>query len=389
MSSLHRNTLIRDFPPLLRINRRARGVFRSGFSLVELLVSITVLSVMLLMIVSLLSTTQQTWSSAKTRVSQFRDARVAFEAMTRNISQATLNTYLDYYDEQGNRIEPVYDDSYNSNSPPIEPDHYDRYSELHFLVDNAANLFGATVPSSTHAIFFQAPLGDTAQEDYRVLGNLLNARGYFVVFSDDRLQSPAFLRNKVVPKWRFRLMEYRPPSERNQIYETPEDFTDWYGSDFNEILRNSRVIADNVIALVISPVTSADSEDPNRFDIAPDYKYTSQKEQGAGGTDPVSRRQRHQLPPLLKITMVAMDEESANRLLLNEETEVSELVPAGLFVDAAAFDDDLKELEDFLAKRGDFEDVEGLTINYRIFSATVSIRGSKWSDEKLVAVPGG
>ena len=50
-----------------------------AFTLAELLVSMTVLSILLLMLTQLLSQVQQTWSYSEARISQFREARVAFD----------------------------------------------------------------------------------------------------------------------------------------------------------------------------------------------------------------------------------------------------------------------------------------------------------------------
>ena len=72
--------------------RRARTL---GFTLVEILVSLGVLSILLLVTANVINQVQKTWSAAAARVSQFREARVAMEVLSRNISQAALNTYVD------------------------------------------------------------------------------------------------------------------------------------------------------------------------------------------------------------------------------------------------------------------------------------------------------
>ncbi len=346
----------------------ARRPRRRGFSLVELLISISVLSVLLLMIVSLLDKTQETWGAAKTRVSQFRDARIAFESLTRNLSRATLNTYYEYYDDAGDRMVVAYGRQGGTSEVPLQPSYYDRFSELHFLVDDAARLFSGDVETNTHAIFFQAPLGDVETAQYRNLGNLLNGRGYFIHYSDDSAQMPGFLASTYPPKFRSRLMEYRPPSERNRIYDTPDDYTDWYGQDFGEVTANSRVIADNIIALVISPLLSQE-DNPVSYSIAPNYFYDTQNENNP--------RTKHQLPPLVRVTMVAIDEESALRLGLDASDSPDDLVNPDYFRLAGRFQDDLADLERDLV-----EDLP-IKVNYRVFSATVGIRGSKWSDESL------
>jgi uncharacterized protein (TIGR02599 family) len=69
-----------------------------GFTLVELLVSTALLTGLVLILVSILDQTQKTWRFTRTKVEQFSGARAAFEAMTRRLSQATLNTYWAYDD---------------------------------------------------------------------------------------------------------------------------------------------------------------------------------------------------------------------------------------------------------------------------------------------------
>ena len=89
-------------PPALR--RR----YTAAFTLVELLVAMTVLLVLALMMVTLANQTNNIWRSSRTRIEAFQGARTAFERLTTNLSQATLNTYLDYYNSTaGFRHEPV------------------------------------------------------------------------------------------------------------------------------------------------------------------------------------------------------------------------------------------------------------------------------------------
>ena len=159
-----------------------QGESGKGFTLAELLVSMAVLSVLLLMLTQLLAQIQSTWTYSESRISQFREARVAFDIITKNLSQATLHTYLDYERDQNNQVI-----------------NYKRQSELHFITMEASDL-GTNKPG--HAIFFQAPLGRT--DRYTNLENLFNARGYYVQYGDDRKYKPSFIQAE--PKYRFRLM---------------------------------------------------------------------------------------------------------------------------------------------------------------------------------------
>lgn len=326
----------------------------AGFTLAELLVSMTVLSVLLLMLTQLLTQVQNTWTYSEARISQFREARVAFDIITKNLSQATLHTYLDFDYDSNNQVK-----------------NYKRQSELHFITMPASDL-GPNKP--THAIFFQAPLGQS--DRYENLDNLFNARGYYVEYGDDKLLKPSFIQSP--PKYRFRLMEYLPPSEENQIYVDgdqerksgqPAVYSDWFKHDPD---KYSHPLAENVIALVASPREAL--EDPSDkmktySKIAPNYSYNS-NDQNANFALFVQ-----QAPPLVKVTMVAIDETSAVRLEdENSGASMPNLVPGGLFKSTQQYDQDIQKLKDELNNRNP-------PINFKIFSTMVAIRSSKWSTE--------
>ena len=67
--------------------------FHRGFTLVELLLSTALIALLLLLFVSMVEQTGKIWTRTSSKVSQFQATRAAFDAMTRNLSQATLNTY--------------------------------------------------------------------------------------------------------------------------------------------------------------------------------------------------------------------------------------------------------------------------------------------------------
>ena len=128
---------------------------KRAFTLVELLVSMTVLSILLLVCASVLDHSRRTWSQARARVDQFREARIAFDIITRNLAQAGLNTSGDYhYTETGTNEGP------EDNAVP--PSAYVRHSELQFQSGTAYQMIGPSASPASypgHAVFFQAPLG--------------------------------------------------------------------------------------------------------------------------------------------------------------------------------------------------------------------------------------
>ncbi|MFN5961522.1 MAG: prepilin-type N-terminal cleavage/methylation domain-containing protein [Verrucomicrobiota bacterium] len=77
--------------PLTGSRTRSRG-----FSLMELMVSTAVLSLLLVMVFQMLNGMQLSWKRTKQVVGEFKEARQAFEDITRRVGQATLNAYMSY-----------------------------------------------------------------------------------------------------------------------------------------------------------------------------------------------------------------------------------------------------------------------------------------------------
>lgn len=348
---------------------------RRAFTLVEVLVSLAVLAVLLTIIAQVLGQVQRVWSTANSRVAQFREARRAMERIVSNLSQATMNTYLAYhYGPAGAGNNPLVPSSTQVNSGPVG---YVRYSELQFLCGQSSNLLGLSASESPgHAVFFQAPLGGaltaaTGANSFVNLPTALSACGYFLQYGDDTAFRPSFLNAKnVPPRRRFRLMEYRPPIEANVIYPdlagggvnpgVPNP--DWY----NQVNRWARPVAENIVYLVISPKTPvADATAGDARQIAPDYSYDTSRNGINLGQAPTD----FQLPPLVEVTLVALDEPSAQRL--DELSGGTSILPTNLFNNATdeRFRADVQQLETTLNEQ---------KINYRVFSTTISIRNSKW-----------
>ena len=351
-----------------------------------------VVLILLLVLVSITDATSRTWKSTTSKVEQFREARTAFDAMTRRLSQATLNTYWDYD---------------NANVPT----QYLRRSELRFISGPVGGtnglLPGATAPSS-HAVFFQSPLGSVSAANTTndaALDTLLNTVGYFVDFGNDRLQRPAFLTQQTVPyRYRFRLMEMVEPSDSLSLYKYTSGYVDpsattlvtknstytartWYTDPLGTFFSNPtatttlpiRSIADNIIALVIlpklSPADQAAATPPyDATSLAPAYLYDSSNTgaaAGASGTAGGDLNSKSQLPPLVQITMVAVDEPSFKRY----QTSTTRPSPDPLFANspftqAAQYSADLQALQTVLTTN---------KLTYRVFTTDVSIKSAKWS----------
>ncbi len=364
---------------------------RGAFTLVELMTSLVIISLLMLLLVGIVNQTSSVWQRTSGKVEQFREVRAGFDAMTTQLAQATLNTYWDY----DNRV---------------NPQKYQRRSELRFISGPVEEVLGSSGPDRlTHCVFFQAPLGQTIErtsddsEKYGGFENLLCTWGYCVEYGDDKDRRPPFLPESKFPlRHRFRLMELAQPAEENQIYRYTSggpstapasnkyNKREWVTNVANVSgvsQRRDRVLAENVIALIITPrLAQADeievkgsAANPDLSPLAPNYLYDSAPPTGAGDaryrdgrTNPL-----HQLPPILQVTMVAIDELSAGRLDLDAST-TDPFDVRSRFQRSADYSQDLllsgapDSLENTLIEK---------KMNYRIFTTNVVIRNAKWSRE--------
>jgi uncharacterized protein (TIGR02599 family) len=381
---------------------------RRGFSLIELMVSTTVLSMLLIIVFQMLRGMQVTWKRTRQDVGEFKEARQAFEEISRRVSQATLNTYFSYrYDVQtvkgvqllmGREIIPQ--------------------SELHFVC-GPADVLGITQKNSrqvgqrySHAIFFQAPFGFCVEKDkkeknalqYEKMNGLMNGWGYYVEFNTDELDRPQFLKqldNSPKPRPRYRLMEFRQPTEYLQVYKlhlrdldksaSKDKIYEWFNqglysvnSDWNNSLqdrdtegffRTTRVVADNIVAMILHPREADEKNDTTAVEIAPDYHFDSRRFQWGGKGD-IATRTKHQLPPVIDVTFVAVDEVSFNGFCMREGIKSAdddpEFLDKDMFKKQQDFQKDLKTLKDKLVSK---------KLDYRIFNTSLRIRESKWTDK--------
>ena len=326
---------------------------RAGFTLPELLVSMTILLVLMTLLAAMLGQVQKTWTNSEGRISQFREARVAFDIISKNLAQASLNTYWDYdYDADGQVTE------------------YRRQSELHFVSFNKPEFANSDGEVLGHSVFFQAPLGYSSQ--FRNLSNLYNARGYYVMHGSDRPFRPSFVES--AEKYRFRLMEYFPPSEENMIYndgdqdrlaERDPEYQEWWKYKIEEY---SHPLAENIIALVVSPRESLDSQTGGGSavsSIAEDYIYDSSD---------VGQNTAQQVPPLVRVTLIAIDETSAVQLETQYGDGVPPLETTSLFTNTGSYQGDIETLKASLDDK---------RLSYKVFNTAIGIRSSKWSNNEF------
>lgn len=327
---------------------RRRLPARAGFSILEVLVACSVLALLLVAMLSMTDQVQKTYRSTLGKAEQFREARTAFEAITRRLSQATLNTYWDY-DKQ-----PT-------------PTKYLRQSELRFLCGQASAILPGTISSTTQAVFFQAPFGFTEDSSYGGMETMVNTWGYFIEFGSDLTRRPPPLTAAGVPeKYRFRLYEMMEPSESLSLYKYTGNSTasktytgtGWFTDPLGATNRSSRVLAENIIALILIP------RDPNIPSLTTNYTYNT----AGDGVADTQTSAENQLPPYIEVTMVAIDEASARRL--DSGATPPSLGLSSLFQTVSSYDTDIQTLRNTLTAQN---------IGFRIFTTSISIRGAKWS----------
>ena len=325
-----------------------------GFTLVELMVSMSLIVVIAGLVFSLTASASSLWKRTTGSVEQFRGANLAFDAMTRRLSQAALNTYWDY-------------------DSPTAPRKYLRQSDLRFITGKTQTVIGTTSPRRpTHVVFFQTPMGVVSDtKNFGGLENLLNTVGYYVEFADDSAIRPAMISTNIVPpRYRYRLMEIIQPADTLAIYKYSSGVPsynrkEWFQLPVLTKPSLAHVLAENVIALVVQPKLSKQDELSTSKVLTKDYTYDSTVTVADPDINP-----KNQLPPVVQVTLVAIDEPSAQRLANGSTPPIFDAKLDTMFLDTAKYDQDLTNLQKVLAEQ---------RISYRVFTNSVSLRGAKWS----------
>jgi hypothetical protein len=202
-------------------------------------------------------------------------------------------------------------------------------------------------------------------------------------------------------------MEMMQRTELSGIYDpAAKTWNDWFVSN---AATSSRVLAENVIALVLLPKLPQREDDPNGagkgVSLAPNYNYNSRIPLGEvtdpswSGADPpfppdqftayradgsqIKASRHHQLPPTMRVTMVVIDEASASRLQGSSAgvPKAIDLGAASLFTDAHNVDADVQAVEDICnAKVGNITG-NRQRLNYRVFNTEIIMREAKWSSD--------
>lgn len=372
--------------------------------MLELLLGMTVLSIIMITIGAAMSTMQNTWSRTRSKADTYRSTRMALESMARRISQATLATRL-VQDEESTGTASI---------PPYRPE-----SDLHFVLGPAKTNQGLNLENDVcgHAIFFQAPFGEPGdpkknpnattppQNSFNRLANTLSAWGYFVEYGEDRTAMPNFLKqdnNSEHRRYRFRLMEFRQPAVDLELFkvdgnqkpkyanESPPKLYEWFLNPLKNSDRPVAVVAENVVAVLFTPFdpqhnltalggtnSVLDSDAP--FEITNNGLYDTRRALWNStpglGADDYTWQSLHHLPPGIRMTVIATSEDSWQRLIARQgDGQAGNIARTlmgainGRFQEGtpSSFKRDLKGVEDIFFKNG---------IDYRIF--TIDLRMSE------------
>ncbi len=248
----------------------------------------------------------------------------------------------------------------------------------------------------THAVFFQAPLGVvssangslTSSTGMGSLNNLLNACGFYVAYGPDP-SVPTFLPGTLPARYRYRLMQFVQPSDYLDVYQTPGGIVNasaatvaaqkqWFSKHISTGYDASSnfVLAENIVALVIWPKYSA-GDQTNANALTTDYGYDTRNAVFTAGSG--FNQTFNQLPPLLEVVMVALDEASALKLgntttppnaavgLTSTIFTSIPQVPAGT---PNQLQTDLQNMQATLVAHH---------LNYRIFQTEVAIPNARWT----------
>jgi uncharacterized protein (TIGR02599 family) len=323
-------------------------------TLPEVLIALAIMLVVMLSVLEFCSAVERAWKSGE--ADPYAESESAFETVTRNLASATLESYQDYADANG---------AFRTNAavtpnPPFVPDHLARRSDLDFVCGPAAGntglLAASKLTTTGSAVFFLAPQGVTQTYANTGMQRLLNAMGYFVAFGSDNT-APSFVQ---APTWRWRLKQVAQPAELLQIYATTNS-TGWIqqvvppGATFS-------TLADNVITLIILPENVVNNVTAS---LTSSFGYDSR--------DTGNPLTLHQLPPLLRVVLVAIDETTALRLATLNGTNPPPLVSTNLFQTATEqqLTADLATLDASLTAQG---------IGHRIFQRDILLPSANWSN---------
>lgn len=352
--------------------RRGAG----GFTLVELMVSTAIMLIVVLVLLQVVAGMTNIWHNTTGEISSFQSARTAFSTITRTLSRATIKTYLDYVDKNGNPITNA-GVTTTASSAFVAPASFARASELWFVCGPTTGGAAAstwTAGSATKypgdAVFFTAPMGIPSTATYKFLPRALNFVGFYVNYGQLKTIGtasplPAWLAtalgfgatNSTSP-YRYRLMQYMEYSDKTSIYNNTilpsSNYSNATSSQLTNAITGNNVppglvnamgenvvLAENIVLLIIRPRIEESDEQllagTNYLNISggytatiansvisPGYNYDSfawwtgvpygPSNGGRILSATYAKYMRNQIPPIVDVAMVAVDPNSIVRL---------------------------------------------------------------------------
>ncbi len=355
---------------------------RNSFTLVEMLVALAVFVLLLVIIAAVTQGTALAVHRASGKLSTYAAARSGFDTMNEKLAQATVDTYLDYYATNASGVGYL-----QTNASVFVPSMYGRASNLQFLVRQDSNPVAAfnTVGSSSatgygQEVYFQCPTAYSTNAAYQSTQGLLNACGYYVQYCNNASFRPSLITSS---KWRYRLIQAIEPTDLFSVYQYAiSDSTTWTANIANTgagatLAANAIPLADNVIAMIVWPrlPTGQDSVGTN---LAPNYIYDSQLNAApvynAAASTATQSISADQLPPIIQVTMIVIDEASAARIDTQSATPPAAIENAlkGKFINPVNYATDLASVESALSSPSN-------NIAYEVLNTSVVSRESKWS----------
>jgi uncharacterized protein (TIGR02599 family) len=328
-----------------------------GLSLMELMLAMAIFSVVMLTIMSAVTMLQGTWTRLRGTADTYRGARLALDAVARKVSQCM--------------IQPRYEAPLETEAVRDSTLPFVRRSDLHFVCGPATNVAPLN-GTCGHAIFFVGPYGEPAQAvtrsapraiEHESLHELMSGWGYFVQLRDATQSPPDFLGKDAatqkgsiltgVPQ-RFRLMEMRQPADELSIFKPANDSTQgapdatvphaWFRDPLlngTPNLPRLRVVADNILALIVIPLTGVDAKGP----------ASDQLNSGWDTRDHSSPEQHHRHAKAYRLTVIATPEDYWHGTKVVSPVELQGQIN-GLFNVPARYANDLQLLTSGLvAKR--------------------------------------
>ncbi|PTY01397.1 hypothetical protein DB346_13090 [Verrucomicrobia bacterium LW23] len=320
-----------------------------AFTLPEVLTAVAVSAAVLVLLATFVGRSMNVLNSATARSETRQGTAAAADCLERDLARAMLESYS------------AADPTGASGSPALR-------SSMRFLVatPGADGLPGLT--GTGHLLLFQAvPDGSPASAASAPpvvdgVDPAVATYAFYVAFA--RAPAAPTHASAEANPLRFRLMRVVIPPDLVSAYP-PSDADSWLSA--SEMPRYTTAVADNVIALIVRPVEAGGTPETAPRDVTAAYLFDSLEGAEADPQSPTA----HRLPPMLQITVVAIDEAAARRLDRGAETPPVEVTSAlaGKFLNPAERDADIADMRRRL---------HGSGIHLTVRTLSIPLRESTW-----------